>query len=201
MLVVPEPLSEDMKDLLNALNRLQAQYLIIGAHAVGVYAEPRGTKDLDVWINPTRENARRVHAALREFGAPLYGVSEETLTNKQHFLVIGVAPNRIDILKSIPGPGFRACWKHRRTFDIHGTTANFLSLEDLLSAKLAAGRPQDLVDAAKLEEALEVEREKQAHSDPNADGGEQNSSPSPRRQKPRRRERDGGENRGPRSKR
>jgi hypothetical protein len=104
-----------MRDLLEALNRWQAQYLVIGAHAVGVYAEPRGTKDLDIWVNPTKENAKRVYAALTEFGAPPRGSTEKTLTNKQEFLVIGVAPNRIDILKSIPGPGFRACWKNRRT--------------------------------------------------------------------------------------
>jgi hypothetical protein len=158
---VPEQLSKDMSDLLEALNRCQAQYLIIGAHAVGVYAEPRGTKDLDIWVNPTKENARRVHAALRDFGAPLFGTTEKTLTNKGEFLVIGVAPNRIDILKSIPGLKFAACWKNRRTFDIGGTTANFLNLEDLLAAKLAAGRPQDLVDAAKLKKALELERKQQ----------------------------------------
>jgi hypothetical protein len=191
---VPEPLSEDMKDLLNALNRLQAQYLIIGAHAVGVYAEPRGTKDLDIWVNPTRENARRVHAALRQFGAPLYGTTEETLTNKQDFLVIGVAPNRIDILKSIPGPGFRACWNHRRTFDIHGTTANFLGLEDLLATKLAAGRPQDLVDAAKPRVALEVEREEQPRSKPRSDGGKPKMGGSPQKRKSRGQKRGGDKN-------
>jgi hypothetical protein len=156
--LVPEQLTEDMRELLEALNRCQAQYLVIGAHAVGVYAEPRGTKDLDIWVNPTKENAKRVYAALKEFGAPLFGATQKTFAQKQDFLVIGVAPNRIDILKSIPGLGFRACWKNRRTFEIGGTTANFPSLEDLLTAKLAAGRPQDLVDAAKLRKALEVER-------------------------------------------
>jgi hypothetical protein len=155
---MPERLSSDMRDLIDALNRSQAQYLVIGAHAVGVYAEPRSTKDLDIWVNPTKVNAKRVYAALKEFGAPLFGTTAKSLTDKQNFLVIGVAPNRIDVLKSIPGLGFRACWKNRRTFDIGGTTANFLNLEDLLTAKLAAGRPQDLVDAAKLKKALELER-------------------------------------------
>ena len=55
-----EQLSNDMRELLDVLNRWQAQYLVIGAHAVGVYAEPRGTKDLDIWVNPTKENAKRV---------------------------------------------------------------------------------------------------------------------------------------------
>src|SRR5262249_12297863 len=63
--LVPEQLSNDMRELLEALNRWQAQYLIIGAHAVGAYTEPRGTKDLDIWVNPTKGNAKRVHAALK----------------------------------------------------------------------------------------------------------------------------------------
>ena len=158
---MPEQLSKDMSELLEGLNRRRAQYLVIGGHAVGVYTEPRGTKDLDIWVNPTKANARRVHAALKDFGAPLFGTTEETLTRKEDFLVIGVAPNRIDILKSIPGLEFERCWKNRRTLDIGGTTANFLDLEDLLTAKLAAGRPQDLVDAAKLKKALELERKQQ----------------------------------------
>jgi predicted nucleotidyltransferase len=155
---VPEPLSQDMKELIQALNRRQAQYLVIGAHAVGDYAEPRSTKDLDVWVNPTQANAKRVLAALKEFGAPLFGTTAKTLTEKDNFLTIGVAPNRIDILKSIPGVQFSACWKNRRTFDIEGTTVNFLDLEDLIAAKSASKRPQDLADVEKLKKALELER-------------------------------------------
>jgi hypothetical protein len=157
-----------MMELLEALNRRKAQYLVIGAHAVGIYAEPRGTKDLDIWVNPTKTNAKRVYAALKEFGAPLFVTTEETLINKEDFLIIGVAPNRIDILKSIPGLEFRACWKDRRTIEIGDTTVYVLSLDDLLTAKRAAGRPQDLVDAAKLEKALELEREQQQTSQPDS---------------------------------
>jgi hypothetical protein len=80
---VAEHLSKDMRELLDALNRSHAQYLVIGAHGVGIYTEPRGTKDLDIWINPTRANAKRVYAALREFGSPLHGTTEKTLTNKK----------------------------------------------------------------------------------------------------------------------
>ena len=163
---MPEQLSNDMMELLEALNRCKAQYLVIGAHAVGIYTEPRGTKDLDIWVNPTKTNAKRVYAALKEFGDRLFGTTVETLINKQDFLIIGVAPNRIDILKSIPGLEFRACWRDRRALDIGDTTVYFLSLEDLLAAKRAAGRPQDLVDAAKLEKALELEREQQQGAQP-----------------------------------
>jgi hypothetical protein len=158
---VPERLCQDMREFLEALNKWRAEYLVIGAHAVGVYAEPRSTKDLDIWVNPTKGNAKRVFAALKEFGAPLFGTTEKTLTERDNFLTIGIAPNRIDILKSIPGVEFRACWKNRRTFEVEGTTANFLALEDLIAAKEAAKRPQDLVDAEKLRKALVLEKKQQ----------------------------------------
>jgi hypothetical protein len=190
-----------MRELLETLNRCQAQYLVIGAHAVGVYAEPRGTKDLDIWVNPTKENARRVYAALKAFGAPLFGTTQKTLTNKQDFLVIGVAPNRIDILKSIPGLGFRFCGKNRRTFDIGGTTANFLNLEDLLTAKLAAGRPQDLVDAAKLRKALELERRQQQSLELRSGVSEPKSGLTKQLRKSRSRKPDYDKDHGPKSER
>ena len=63
---MPEKLSRDMKDLLEIFNARKVQYLIIGAHALGVYAEPRATKGLDIWVNPTPENARRVFKASQE---------------------------------------------------------------------------------------------------------------------------------------
>ena len=105
-----EQLCRDMKELLETLNKWQAQYLVVGAHALSVYTEPRGTKDLDIWVNPTPENAKRVYGALKEYGAPLLETPEQFFTERDTFLIIGVAPNRIDILKSIPGVEFDACW-------------------------------------------------------------------------------------------
>jgi hypothetical protein len=179
-----------MKELLEILNKWQAEYLVVGAHALGVYTEPRGTKDLDIWVNPTPENASRVFGALKEYGAPLFGTTERFFTQRETFLVIGVAPNRIDILKSIPGVEFDACWRTRKTLNIGGTTASFPSLEDLLAAKLAAGRPQDLVDAAKLKKALELERRQPTEQAPETrepPGKEQATPGSTRHKKGRKR--------------
>src|SRR4051812_27255200 len=98
---MPEKLSRDMKDLLEVFNARKVQYLVIGAHALGAYAEPRATKDLDIRVNPTPENASRVFKAFKSFGAPLEGTTEQFFTERNTFMVIGVIPNRIDILKSI----------------------------------------------------------------------------------------------------
>ena len=161
------PYSQDMLDLLIMLNRWQVQYLIVGGRAVNAYTEARGTKDLDIWTNPTPENAKRVYAALKEFGAPLFGATEESFTRKDDFLFIGVAPNRIDVLKDIPGVEFDACWEKRQVFDLgNGLQANYLSLLDLISAKLAAGRHIDLADVDNLKVALDRRTREQEPESP-----------------------------------
>ena len=94
-------MNSDFKEILRIFNAVKVKYLVVGGYAVMKYTEPRFTKDLDIWVNPTPENAKLVHAALKEFGAPLFGATEETFTRKDDFLFIGVPPNRIDILKDI----------------------------------------------------------------------------------------------------
>ncbi len=64
----------DFRDLFLAFSVAEVRYLVVGAHAVSFHARPRFTKDLDLWVDPTPENAERVFAALREFGAPLADV-------------------------------------------------------------------------------------------------------------------------------
>ena len=59
------------RELLRTLNENEAEYLIVGGYAVMKYTEPRFTKDLDLWIGNSSENAARVYRALAEFGAPL----------------------------------------------------------------------------------------------------------------------------------
>ena len=100
----------DFRDLFAALNEAQANYLVVGAHAVAFYAEPRFTKDLDVWVEASPVNAPRVLAALQAFGAPLGTASEADFQVPGAVLQIGVAPNRIDITTQIDGVAFGEAW-------------------------------------------------------------------------------------------
>ncbi len=148
-------LSDDMRELLELFNRNGVQYLVVGAHAVSAYAEPRATKDLDVLVNPSEGNAQRVFAALKEFGAPLTDLSPADFEDEGSFFIIGVKPNRVDILKKIPGLEFESAWARRKTIHLDGLELSLPDIRDLLSSKLAAGRPQDLVDASKLQRVLQ----------------------------------------------
>lgn len=141
----------DFKELFLALSGEQVEFIVVGAHAVMIHTEPRYTKGLDVWIRPTAENARRAHRALATFGAPLHDLNVDDLATTGTIFQIGIAPNRIDIVTSIDAVSFDEAWPRRlqRTYD--GVPIATLSVEDLITNKTAVGRPQDLIDVAKLE--------------------------------------------------
>ena len=143
----------DFRDLFAALSAERAEFIVVGAHAVMVHTEPRYTKDLDVWVRPSTENARRVLAALRAFGAPLADLRVEDLETPGVVFQIGVAPNRIDVLTAIDGVSFDDAWPQRIPTAYGGVPISTLGLEDLITNKRAAGRPQDLLDLEKLEAA------------------------------------------------
>lgn len=153
-------MNADFKDLLKALNQQNAEYLVVGGWAVIEYTEPRYTKDLDVWVNPTRENAARVFQALRDFGAPLTSVNVEDFYDRTTIYQVGVAPIRVDVLKAIDGLEFEQAWANRVSIDCDGIMAWFISMEDLLIAKRTAGRPQDRIDAKNLRFAIKQKNKK-----------------------------------------
>jgi hypothetical protein len=144
-------INSDFRDLLQSLNAAGVRYLIVGGYAVMVHTEPRYTKDLDVWIEADVANAHRLFAALAEFGAPMQDYVAADFTQPDTFFQIGIDPVRIDILTSVPGADFASAWERRVVVDFGGAAAPVLSRQDLIAAKLAAGRPQDRKDARRLQ--------------------------------------------------
>ena len=144
--------NEDFKDLFRLLNEEHVDYLIVGAHAVIYYTEPRYTKDMDVWVAPTRENAKKIWKALAQFGAPLANICIDDFTHEDLVYQIGVAPNRIDILMGISGIEFNEANKNRVKSTYAGETIHLLSKNDLIKAKRASNRMQDQLDLEKLKE-------------------------------------------------
>jgi len=142
--------NSDFSDLLRLFNANQVKYLVIGGYALIQYAEPRYTKDLDIWISADTLNAQAVYRALREFGAPLAGLTEADFAQEGYFYQMGVPPVRVDILMGIPGVVFAKAWPRRKEVDFDGLSVSFIGREDLIAAKCAAGRPQDLLDIEQL---------------------------------------------------
>ena len=145
------PANPDSKDLLSVLNDEKVEYRVVGAHAVPHYAEPRYTKDLDIWVNPTHENSRRVYAALKRFSAPLIDISPDSFADPNLVYQMGIPPNRIDIIMGIKAVDFASAWSQREESTYDGIPFALPSKADLIKNKKAVGRPQDLLDAARLE--------------------------------------------------
>jgi hypothetical protein len=136
---------------LKLFNANKVKYLIVGGVAFIFHAEPRYTKDLDIWVKPDQENAAAIYKSLREFGAPLAGVAEEDFANSELFYQMGRPPGRVDILMSIIGMDFDTAWAQRVEATVEDIQVPFVSKDDLISSKLAAGRPQDLNDVRTLQ--------------------------------------------------
>lgn len=143
-------MNSDFKDLLQALNDAEVKYLVVGGYAVAKHTEPRYTKDLDVWINRSKENAELLLTALRVYGAPIADISVDDLIQDDTFFQIGVEPVRIDIIMDLKAMKFNDCWLRRVVADVEGVSINFISISDLIENKEKTARPQDLIDAKHL---------------------------------------------------
>ena len=140
----------DYEDLFKILNTYRIKYLVVGAYAVMYYTQPRYTKDIDIWIIPELNDIKKIHEALREFGAPLKGIKAEDLADQQMILQIGIAPIRIDILMGLPGLSFKEAWQNKKKIRYGQTPVYVLGKQHLIAAKKKAGRPQDQIDLNNL---------------------------------------------------
>ena len=145
---------EDFRDLLAELVKANARFLIVGAHALSVHGIPRATADLDVWIDRSPENARRVWAALAAFGAPLdaLGIEMSDLTRSDVVAQFGLPPYRIDILTGVSGVTFDEAWPERVDDRFDGVPVHYLGRAALIRNKRASGRTKDLADLESLGE-------------------------------------------------
>jgi len=148
----------DYKDLLKILNKHRARYLIVGAYAVTYYTEPRYTKDLDIWVESTEENAKKVYKALTEFGAPLKNITLKDFTNKDLIYQIGIEPVRVDILMGMKSLEFDSAWKHRRITTFDNIKVNIIGIKELIKSKEKTKRFMDKTDVKNLYLKLKIEK-------------------------------------------
>jgi hypothetical protein len=136
------------------LGKHRVRFLVVGAHALAAHGRPRFTGDLDIWVEPTKANAKRVCAALTEFGFADSADLDWFATPQRglHGVQLGVEPFRIDLLKGISGLSFGTAWKRRLRARLDGKTVFIIGRADFLKNKRASGRTKDLLDIALLEE-------------------------------------------------
>ncbi len=145
-------MNPDFTDLLSALSDADARFLIVGAYAVTFHSQPRSTGDLDLWVDPSPENASRVWLALQRFGAPLQDLAVEDLSTPGVVYQIGMPPRRVDLLTSLTGLTFEQAWEARVPGRFGDADCAYIGIADLRTNKRAVGRPRDLADLEALGE-------------------------------------------------
>jgi hypothetical protein len=144
-------LKPDFKDFLRLLNKHEVKYLIVGGYAVMKYTEPFYTKNMDIWIEATAENAERTYQALREFGAPMADLAVQDLTQPHIVFQFGMAPARVDVMTSIDAVIFSEAWKNRVQTSLDDIPVSIISLDHLMQNKRSANRDTDKIHVARLE--------------------------------------------------
>lgn len=146
-------LPADFRDVLVCLTDAEAEFMVIGGYAVAHHGHVRATKDIDVLVRPTHENAARVMRALETFGAPLSAlhIHASDFSTPGKVIQLGMPPLRIDILTAATAIDFEDASQTTGRLDVDGRAVPVIGLDALLKNKRAAGRPQDLADVDSLE--------------------------------------------------
>lgn len=144
-------LIQDLREFIGLLNSESVRYLVIGGWAYNRYAEPRYTGDIDFFVSASAENQAALRRVLVQFGfGPVLPPADKPLF-AQKVLMLGRPPNRIDLLLEIDGVAFDEAWAHREWGDLDGLRVAFISANDLIKNKAAAGRDKDLLDVKTLQ--------------------------------------------------
>jgi hypothetical protein len=146
-------LSKDFIDFISQLNTFQVEYLVIGGYAVSFHGYPRYTGDIDIWINVSKENAKKVMKALNKFGAFIPDLKiDDFLRNEPMVGVyLGREPNKIDIINALEGLDFDSCYSKKIIASQGDVKINYIDYDDLIYLKLNTNRMRDKADVEELE--------------------------------------------------
>lgn len=144
---------KDYEDLLRLFNRHKVKYCIVGAYAVAFHSVPRYTKDMDIFIETSAENAKRIILAIKDFGFRSLRLTEKDFLRAGRTIQLGYEPVRVDLVTSIDGCRFEEVWKHRARGSYGKTKVFFIHLKDLIKNKKASHRKQDLADLLLLKKS------------------------------------------------
>ena len=144
-------LNKDFKEFIALLNEHEVDYMVVGAYSVAFHGYPRYTGDLDLWINPGKENTQKTIAAIEDFGFGSLDLTWEIFNEKDQVIQLGREPMRIDLMTNIDGvPSFQKAKEQCESVLIGEVSVPFIGLDDLIANKRKTSRLQDKADAEKL---------------------------------------------------
>ena len=149
---------EQVEQLIKLFNEHKIIFVVIGAYSLPPLGYTRTTLDIDIFVKPTRANAKRTLDALKEFG---YDVTDASIVGilKKKLLIRGYDLDT-DIHPFVKGVDFETVWRNKIKSKIYETECYFSSLEDMIKMKKAAGRVKDKEDLKYLTAILKRKNKK-----------------------------------------
>jgi hypothetical protein len=140
----------DFLDFLRLLTVHKVRYVVVGGYAVALYGYVRYTGDIDVFVETSKTNAKKLVQVFKDFGYDVPNLSEDLFEKAGKLIRVGRPPNRLEVLTQISGVTFGECYRDRVVCRAEDVDVNFVSRDLLLRNKTASGRPKDLVDVEHL---------------------------------------------------
>ena len=143
---------DDFRDFIQALNNQLVEYILVGGYSVILHGYARNTGDMDIWVNPTKENYNKLVKSFQEFGMPVFDMTENNFLHNKSLDVFtfGKPPVCIDIMKEVKGLNFEPAYQHSTIVEAEGFPIRLVDYRDLIKAKKASGRAKDLNDIENL---------------------------------------------------
>ena len=143
-------LHKDLKEFLKSFNDHRVNYLVVGGYAVGIHGRPRYTGDLDIFIEASPANAKRVADSFQAFGFDPSAFNAAAFEQPNRIIDLGREPVKIQVMTSISGVSFEECLRGCIRVQIDGLEVPFIGYEQLIKNKSATGRSKDLADVDEL---------------------------------------------------
>ena len=142
----------DFRDFILALNKCEVEYIVVGGYSVILHGYSRTTGDLDIWVNKTNTNYKKLVTAFSRFGLAIFDMTEENFLSNPNIDVFsfGKPPVSIDIITDVKGLEFDACFPNATFVEVDKLKVRLIEYRDLVKAKKASGRPKDLDDLENL---------------------------------------------------
>jgi hypothetical protein len=144
--------NEDFRDFIRELNNYEVKYILVGGYSVILHGYSRTTGDMDIWVDRTSENYKKIKTAFLSFGMPVFDMTEENFLNHPELDVFtfGKPPSSIDIMIKVKGLDFNECYNNSVFFYEDDLSIRTIHFNNLISAKKASGRSKDLDDLENL---------------------------------------------------
>jgi hypothetical protein len=145
--------NEDFRDFIDCFNRFDVKYILVGGYSVILHGYSRTTGDMDVWVERTSENYKKIVTAFLNFGMPVFDMTENSFLNNTELNVFtfGKPPSSIDVMVEVKGLNFEDCYKNAVYFEEDELMIRTIFISDLINAKKASGRAKDIDDLENLD--------------------------------------------------